>query len=214
MTQAANSAESIQDAVSAYVATVDELYGLYIDCTLGFKTVAERLTQITKVSAVAAEGRDPDSSTLFMGRGQPGTPDNVLQHRTTIGEFKRRNAEGGKNWIRLGQLLVVLLYEYWETEYRARVAAALGMSRPQDLKVQLMGDLRLLRHEVIHHQAVIRSAAAQKLQVLTSLQPDQPLSLSSSEIEDIVRRIKSEMDGVVRSTTGNDPGHGTVRNVQ
>jgi hypothetical protein len=209
-----SSFESLEDAVAAYCSTVDELYGLYIDCTLGFRTLAERLAQIQRQSPGVPADRDPDSSTLFMGRGRPGESNNVLQHKTTIGEFKRRNTEGGENWIRLGQLLIVLLIEYWETEYRARVAAALGLAKPQDLKVKLLGDLRLLRHEVLHHQAVIRSSAVRKLEILKDLMPEEPLVLSAADIERIVRGIKSEMDEIVRGATGTDPKHSTVRSVR
>lgn len=67
-----------------------------------------------------------------------------------MGEFRRRNRKGGPNHTRAAQLLILLMYEYWESEYRSSVAEALGKDK-NDLKIPLMGDLRLLRHDVIHH---------------------------------------------------------------
>jgi hypothetical protein len=147
----------IHESVLNYAMVVDELYGHYLDTTSGFvaneRLVAE--TQVKIQSSLPPE-TDVDQLTLFYGNGDPNDPSNRILHRTTQGAYKARNAQGGQNHIRAAQLLLVLVFEYWESEHRARVAKALALTDRNELKVPVLVDLRHLRQDVIHHRGVVR----------------------------------------------------------
>jgi hypothetical protein len=65
----------------------------------------------------------------------------------------------------LSQQWIVYTYTGWELEYRPRLAAAHGCE-PSDLKVPLLGDLRRLRHDVVHHRGVATKENAGRCEVV------------------------------------------------
>jgi hypothetical protein len=200
---------ALSTAASEFVAVVDKLYGLYLDSQAGFLAnadVIERNHAMT--AATAAPGTDLDSLPLIIGRGDPNDPSNVTQHTTTQGEFKARNRRGGENHVLLGQLFVVQLYSFWEVGYRPRLARAMG-KEPDELKLEIFGDLRLLRHDVLHNLGVVDQATVRRLEVL-SVPAGQRLVLDELTIEMIARVAKALMDKLVVDAGGQDPQHRRV----
>lgn len=43
------------------------------------------------------------------------------------------------------------LYQYWEDYHRGEIANDLGIPR-NDLRAAIFGDIRLLRHSILHHE--------------------------------------------------------------
>lgn len=205
----------IHESVLNYAMVVDELYGHYLDTTSGFvaneRLVAE--TQVKIQSSLPPE-TDVDQLTLFYGNGDPNDPSNRILHRTTQGAYKARNAQGGQNHIRAAQLLLVLVFEYWESEHRARVAKALALTDRNELKVPVLGDLRHLRQDVIHHRGVVRGDTVKKLAVLKGFVEGKQLCLSEEEVERIILEVKSALDALVVEAGCPDPLHRKVWRVQ
>ena len=52
-----------------------------------------------------------------------------MLHETTIGEYKRRNEDGGQNWVFLANVCLVGIYQYWEDHFRKEIASALAEER-------------------------------------------------------------------------------------
>ena len=197
--------------VAAFVERIDEVYGLYLDATVGFKANAQQVRGAQEQSRNVVEpGTDLDSLPMFVGRGDPTDPASVLLHMTTQGQFKRRNDDDGDNHVRLAHWVVVLLFEYWETEHRASIADALGIATG-DLRVPIFGDLRRLRHVVIHHNGVVDDKCAHKMEVISGLKARERLVLSASDVESLVRSVKAALDGLVQERVGLDPAHRIVR---
>ncbi|MCR9161924.1 MAG: hypothetical protein ACE37F_26070 [Nannocystaceae bacterium] len=202
------------DEVAAFVEVVDNLYGVYLDAGLGFMAIAKQVCEgQDKVRGEFPPGTDLDALPQFIGRGSPNDAGNVMQHKTTQGQFKARNAKGGHNQVLLGQMLLVLLYEHWESEHRARVAAAIGIPR-KDLKASLFGDLRLVRNDIIHCRGIIQEKTIEKLEVVQGLVVGEVLRLSEDAVEETVRAIKRVLDNLVVEHGGEDPKHRTVWRVR
>ena len=149
----------LDEVAGQFVEVVDTCFGLYLDCSSGFWKNHEALVKnqhltfpsVSKEVASIQTLEDLDTLETFLGRGPPTDPKNILYHKCTQGEFKRRNSRGGTNEQFLGRYCVVLLYEYWESEYRKRFADAAGLPREQ-LTNDLFGDLRHLRNAVLHNR--------------------------------------------------------------
>lgn len=114
--------------VSEYVATVDDMYGHYLDSTRGFAGNLLLLANVQRKAATLVRNTNFDAAPFIYGDGAPTDASTRLQHRTTMGSFRKRNTRGGHNYVMAAQLLVVLVFEYWESEHRIRVAAALGLN--------------------------------------------------------------------------------------
>lgn len=69
-------------------------------------------------------------------------------HLMKQGEVKKRTACNGINYILMGRLCLVHAYAYWETYLRKEVGIALGLKG--QLKHDLWGDLRIMRHAILH----------------------------------------------------------------
>ena len=185
---------ALQDSLLAFARVVDGLYGHYLDSTTGF-VANERMVADSQRRPLAGLplGANRDELSFHYGNGDPNDPKSRALHRTTQGAYKARNAKGGANHIRAGQLLVVLLYEYWESEHRSKVAMVLGVDRDV-LKVPFIGDLRLLRQDVIHHQGIVRPETVKKLEVLGGFTQDAAIALSGEQVEDLIVGLKAALD--------------------
>jgi hypothetical protein len=72
--------------VQEFANRVDQLYGLYLDSTMGFDSNVRTIERAQSSTGAA------DDSAFFISDGAPNDPDNVLLHQTTQGEFKKRNS--------------------------------------------------------------------------------------------------------------------------
>ena len=87
------------------------------------------------------------------------------------GEFENQNCHA----------LIVFMYHLWDEYYRPRIAAALGLEQPGQLKSDFFGDIRLIRHAIIHNQAVLTENDYIKLKMLASLPELRPGELKLTQ---------------------------------
>jgi hypothetical protein len=82
--------------IEAFAAAIDELYGHYLDSINGFQKVHQFIVDgQEKAKHLVPPGIDLDAREMFIGCGDPADPSHSIQHRTTQGQFKNRNARGG-----------------------------------------------------------------------------------------------------------------------
>ncbi len=84
----------------------------------------------------------------------------------------------------------------------------------EDLKLPILGDLRLLRNEVLKHRCVLSEQVQKRLEVIRGLEVGQVINFPEDEIEQSVRGIKAALDNMVQSATGTDPKFRTVWHVE
>lgn len=198
---------------SAFVGRLDDIFGLYLDATTGFDAALARFMKAEQGSRqLLKPGEDPEERRLFYGRGDPNDPSNILYHATTYGEYKRRNARGGRNYLLLSQYLVVLVFHLWEQEYRPELASTIGIDA-KELTVPIIGGLRLLRHEILKHRGILSEKTARRLQVLPHLRPGDQIAFSTDDLYTMMRSLKAALDEIVTEYTGVDPKHRIVWHV-
>jgi hypothetical protein len=83
------------------------------------------------------------------------------------GDIRSFLGPGGTVEALVGHMWVVTVYTEWEVRYRERVAADLGMSKAKDLKVPVLGDLRLIRHDIVHSSGIARADNSGRVEVFT-----------------------------------------------
>ena len=196
--------------VETFVTSLDELYGHYIDSTVGFMAKVKMLTEAQTQMRPQMPGVDLDSIEFFYGHGNPTDPSHHLQHKTTQGRYKNRNITGGRNHVLAAQLLIVLIFAYWEHEYRPKFATALNLPSSNDLKVPVFGDLKLLRNDIVHHKGIVTKETSKKLSTISGLHEGAVITLTRSDIETLIHGIKAAMDSLVVKSGGTDPKHRTV----
>lgn len=185
--------ETPAEVIQEYVEIIDEVYGTYLDSIKGFvynKSEMERIQQ-QNIEELHVTLEYLDTVPMTYGKGAPGDPSTYILHNCTQKEYKERNSKGGKNFITLANLCVTQLYQYWEDYYRDRIAKSLGQEKSV-LAIDIFGDLRLIRHSIIHHQAIALPEIS-KCKVLTWFKHNDQICLSEDQVEQIIFGLKKEM---------------------
>jgi hypothetical protein len=119
-----------------YLATVDSILGFYLDTLVAYGYSLRYLDEGQKAAIAEFKRRgedwsveDLDAKSLIFGEGDPNTSDAVVLHQTTEGQYKARNRKGGSNHRIIGNLCIVLLYQYWEDHFRSNFAEVLKMHK-------------------------------------------------------------------------------------
>jgi len=205
---------ALVETAQEFADRLDKLYGLYLDTTLGFKANLDVLKNGQEASAhLVSDPTELYNLPVFIGRGDPNNPNNVLLYQTTQGKFKARNAPGGANYRLLSQYFVVLAFHLWEHEYRPRIASLFGLKEADEFKMPIFGDIRLLRNEILKHRGVLTKDTVKKLQVVGGLQVGGVIDFSGYDLEQLVHTVKAALDNLVQSATGTDPKLRTVWHV-
>ena len=97
----------------------------------------------------------------------------------------------------VGNMIVVLLYQYWESYFRPRIAAILN-EEPSDVKVPVIGDLRHIRNSIIHHGS-IANADIERCEILKWFAPGDEISIDYVKVKRIRELIHEFCNDLLRS---------------
>jgi hypothetical protein len=126
---------------------VNMIVGVYYDATIGFDIYQDRLRKIQPNSS--------PSTSLSYGDTNPDDPVAKVEHSALFSEVISRNTQTGSNFRFIGNMCLISIYQYWEDDYRKKIAELLGKKK-NALKEPIMGDMRLLRNSIIHHRAITK----------------------------------------------------------
>ena len=123
------------------------------------------LTQIEPMfSRLPTDPTNPDPD-VFIGVGDPNAPDAEVHAQWKLSRALAEVAKDGPVSVRLGHQWIVWVFTEWEHEYRPRLARAHGRDK-DDEKYPLLGDVRRLRHDVVHHRGTASSDHSAKCEVI------------------------------------------------
>lgn len=155
--------EQVETILAELRETLNDVAGTHHFAMLGIRLARDDFER-------ASTHGDPEAD-YFVGRGAPGTPESLAYLRWQIGSIPARLADDGPVAAQLGQQWAILIYTQWEHNYRPRLAAALS-KEPAEITDDLMGDIRLLRNDIVHHHGIATKDSAGRCKVLTWFAPD------------------------------------------
>ncbi len=144
-------------AIENFWETIDRIYGAYLDANAGlhaFRTKIEKL-QAHIVTTMKIPPDELDKLDFIYSSGDPNVPQSIALHKTTQGELKHRNRKNGENALFLGGMCLVAINQFWEDRFRSDIARELSIER-KDLKHDVFGDIRRMRHAINHHGAIAK----------------------------------------------------------
>ena len=205
----------VEKSVAAFVVQIDEVVGHYGDSIVGFRASVLQMNQAQEKMAQKSPGENFDGKPMVFGLGNWRTPSHSVMHETTQGEFKRRNQDGGPNNIRAAQLLIVLIFSFWEEVHRKSIAAACGHSK-DDLRIPILGDLCKIRNDIVHRQGVLSKEKYAKLEVLKfeGLAAECTIRLTPKDVGELLALIRAAMDQLIVNAGGVDPEHRVPKKVK
>lgn len=149
----------------------------------GFALVGLRKLQ-DDLSALGGSPENPDPR-VFIGAGDPHDP----ASRTPmwrLSQVREQIAYQGPVTRRLTCQWVVAFFAEWEESYRRRLGVAHGCDHNLIL-APLLGDLRNLRNDVVHHRAIASAKNTGRCAVLTWFKTGDPIALTREHFAQIVR---------------------------
>jgi hypothetical protein len=176
-------------AVHDFFDQLAPMIGAYYDVGIACDFALDKIAEVQKQHNLS------DESTLSYGEGEPkGTPEEVAanaQHATTIGATKARMARGGIDRQQTASAVLVFVYHLWDEIYRHAIAREKGIE-PRDLKVDIFGDVRLLRNAIIHNKGIADENVA-KCRTFTRFKPGDQLLIGGNDLSEIYNAIRDEL---------------------
>jgi hypothetical protein len=185
------------NAIDEFEEKIDTIYGVYLDSISGFKKLIdwhkkeqEKTVELFKKTNPKLASIDYLDTTLYMyGKGNPNIPDSLVLHKCTQKEYKIRNREHGLNYKFIGNMSVVAIFSYWEDNYRAKIAKLFEMQKNM-VKTKVLGDIRILRRSIIHHNNIALKDV-DNCEVLTWFNKGDEIYIDKPKFEQIIGNLKS-----------------------
>jgi len=200
-------ADAFEDAVREYIDLINAQVGVYMDALAGFEGHHTRVTrQVHRVLKATGVRKDTDGHTVIHTSYEDPTKPAVLHNRICrTDDYLRANAPGGSNEQQHAKAVLIFLFVFWEDEVRPRLAAAKDVA-PNEIRSDVMGDLRVLRNVFLHAKGVLTAEKHKTLKVLKSMfAPDQVVHLSYDGMHQIFVRMKQDCARLMFEHLGIEP---------
>lgn len=183
----------LEKYIYEYIDIVNVILGTYLDSTWGFDNNKQMIEMSQYQMRLPIE--QLDNVHFSYGTDNPENPKSVELHRVTQGEFKQRNSKNGINYKFIGNMCLISIYQYWEDYYRDKIAVSKGMKK-NDLKSDIMGDLRWLRVSIIHHKG-IATKDVEKCKILKWYREGDEIFINKEKILEIISNIVEMLMGLL-----------------
>jgi hypothetical protein len=191
-----------------FIDFINQQVGVYCDCLSGFqgnKVRTER--QIPRIQRPTSRRiEDGQPVIVWTSIEDPGSPD-IIHHRITRSEeFIRANSEAGFNEQQICWSIIVFIFAQWDEKVRPEIANIRGVP-PNDIKIDALGDLRILRKSIIHNEGIISSADYGKIRKMSDLfSPNAKINLDHDDMHKLFIFLKQAIAELVLYHTGDLPG--------
>ena len=196
------------EVLRGFIDFVNCQVGVYSDCLAsieGNKVRVER--QVARISRPTSRHiKNGQPVITWASVEDPSSPD-VIQHRIIrADEFIRVNSEGSFNEQQVCWSIIVFLFAYWDEEVRPKIARIRGV-KPGDVKINALGDLRILRKSIVHNGGVLTATDHAKLRVLSgTCKPNAKIARYHDDMHKIFVAVKQAIAQLILDYTGDFPG--------
>ena len=187
--------EGFDYVIREFIDFVNQQVGVYMDALAGFAghhTRVER--QVHRISRAIKSSIDNTGERVVVRASyeDPTQPDIIHNHIIRANDYISANSIGGSNEQQHARAILVFLFMYWEDEIRPRLATAKSVEL-QEIRSDIMGDLRILRNIFLHAKGIVRTDKHRDLKKLGDLfLVDQPAHISHESMHKIFVLIKQD----------------------
>lgn len=187
--------EDFDDVIRDFIEIVNQQVVAYMDALAGFAGHHARVElQVHRANRPTAARVDSTGTPVIVWASyeDPSKPDIVHNRIIRASDYLAANAPGGTNEQQHARAIIVFLFTYWEDEIRPRLATASGVT-PNEIRADVMGDLRILRNVILHSKSIMRSDKQTSLKTMGALfAVDGPLLLSYETMHRIFVLVKQD----------------------
>ena len=160
--------ERFDDVVREFIDFINAQVGVFMDALAGFEghyTRVERQIHRANRPTSVRNAENGEQVVVWVSYEDPTKPDIIHNRIIRAEDYLSINARGGANEQQHARAIIVFLYTAWELDYRPRLAAAKGVDL-NELKSDVMGDLRIIRHTILHAKSTLSQEDHRKLKKL------------------------------------------------
>jgi hypothetical protein len=198
------------DTLREFIDFINRQVGVYMDAIAGFAGNKARIElQVARIQRRHWKGKDVDGASIVVGTSleDPQSPDVIHNRISRASDYIADNSELGYNEQQQAQAIIVFMFAYWDEEIRPRLARTRNLPTPNEIRVDAMGDLRLLRRAIIHNKGRLTIALHQRLKVFKDLfEPDADIQISHDCMHQVFVRSKQGIGKLLLDHVGKRPG--------
>ncbi|MDD2835605.1 MAG: hypothetical protein PHY05_05590 [Methanothrix sp.] len=181
--------------IREYFQLVSDIYGMYLAITtsLEFLVVRIREQQVQNTTDNNTTIEELDKLFLSVELSNCNDPNRLCSrpiptYMCSQGGFKEKNALGGFNQRMVGNMCLVLIYQYWDDHYRKKIAEYAKREK-DDIKLDIMGDLRILRHSIVHNKGVLSDRKG-FCKILKWYSAGDEISMDLGQFEELIHHVE------------------------
>lgn len=136
-------------------------------------------------------------NTVFFGTQNPAADEPQSPGNSTTSSILHKDLlemlkTGGNFESQLSKQFIVFVYHLWDDNFRYKIADSLSISKNQ-VECDLMGDIRYIRHSIIHKNSDVRQEDLNHLKILSQIWDLKPgkLVISWKMIHSLMEQIKA-----------------------
>lgn len=182
--------------------------GVYMDCLSGFTgNIVRTERQVHRMQVpIARKIENGQEVIVWNSLEDPSKPDIIHNRIIRANEFIAVNSEGAFNEQQVCWAIIVFIYTFWDDEIRPQIAKIRGVEK-DDVKLDVFGDLRLVRRAIIHDKGALSENDHKKLKKMAALfEPGEKVSLSHDQMHKLFIHLKQGIAELILKYTGHLPG--------
>jgi hypothetical protein len=190
-----------------FIDFVNAQVGVYMDCLSSFQGNAVRIErQVARVNRPRLGMKDGHPVMIMESFEDPSRPDAIHHRIIAATDFLKANRDGGFSHRQICWSIIVFMFAYWDEEIRPQIAKIREIE-PNELKVDTLGDLRILRKSIVHNKGILTHTDYSKIKELGDLvQPEKRIALSHDDMQKLFARIKKAIAVLLLEKTKGIPG--------
>lgn len=164
-----------------------------MDAIAGFAGHHARVErQVCRITRKTKSKMSDEKPVVWASYEDPSKPDIIHNRIIRSNDYLSANSVDGSNTQQHSQAILVFLFTYWEDEIRPRLAKSMEVDA-NEIKSDIMGDLRILRNVILHSKGIIRPDKYKSLKLLGEMfSIDQPIHVSYENMHKIFVLIKQD----------------------
>lgn len=191
-----------------FIDFINRQVGVYCDCLAGFEGNRVRIERQVPLARRRAGVRLENGAPVIVYASveDPGRPD-VVHHRIVrADEFVAVNSQAGFNEQQMCWAIIAFVFSRWDEDTRPRLARVRAVS-PNDIQIDTFGDLRILRHCILHSGGMLSAGEHAKLKSLNHyFSSDAMIAPDHDTMHKLFVSIKSAIGALILHHTGHLPG--------
>ncbi|MFC1615887.1 hypothetical protein ACFL21_01995 [Patescibacteria group bacterium] len=174
-----------QKEIKEFLQIVDEIAGFYFDTISAYdeflKLIMNAQQFVSNKTSIAI--KDLDILNFKYENNK-----NSCRHTCTQGELKKRLEKNSDNYKKIGNLCLILIYQYWDN-YRNKIEKKLQLQK-NEIKSDIMGDIRILRNSILKNKSRGKPDV-ENCKILKWFKKGKKIIINEKQFEKILNNIKN-----------------------